>query len=202
MHNNLQNLRRVARARHGVTRLSLTGLTVGTPIMTSRGECPVEELCPGDQLMTKDAGARPLLATSHHDISLASQAELAPIHFEPGSIAPDFPAAPLYLDPMQLLVIRHDMFQLCFERREVLVTAGDLGPFAGGRQITGTHDVSLIYLTLDAPHLVYSENLILALGCQDETPPRPIVTGPDLHVAMSILGNRPGIERNQGFPLH
>lgn len=202
MQTNLQNLRRVARPQRCAARLSLTGLTVGTPIMTSAGERPVEDLTPGDQLMTKDAGARPLLATSHQNISLVSQADRAPIYFERGSITPDFPSVQLYLDPMQLLVIRHDLFEMCFERREVLVTARDLVSFAGGRQITGQHEVSLIYLTLDAPHLVYCENVILALGCQDELPPRPIVTGNDLHLALSILGNAVGVERNQGFPLH
>lgn len=202
MHPDTQNLRRVARPLRGTARLSLTGLTVGTPIMTNRGQYLVEELQLGDLLMTKDAGARPLLSVAYQDISLATQAEIAPIYFEAGSIAPDFPSASLYLDPMQLITIRHDLFELCFERREVLVAARDIAPYVGGQQVSGTYDVSLIFLTLDAPHLIYSENVILSLGCQDEAPPRPIITGADVEVALSILGNPIGEERNHGFPLH
>jgi len=98
-----QNLRRVARSQRGAGRITLTGLVVGTPIMTCRGECLVEELRRGDLLMTKDAGARPLISSTYKNISLVTQSDLAPIYFEKGSIGPDFPSAPLYLDPMQLI---------------------------------------------------------------------------------------------------
>lgn len=202
MHSDTQNLRRIARAQRGTARLSLTGVIVGTPIMTALGEYPVEELRRGDLLMTKDAGARPVLSSAFEHLSLERQPELAPIYFEKGALGPDMPSAPLYLDPMQLVIIRHELFEMCFERREVLVAARDLAASVGAQQITGTHEVSLIFLTMDAPYLVHTENLVLALGCQDELPPRPIVSGNEVKLAMSILNNRIRHDRTHGFPLH
>jgi len=49
---------------------------------------------------------------------------------------------------------------------------------------------------------VYSENMILALGCQDEMPPRPIVCGGELKLALSILSNQLHRDSSDGFPLH
>lgn len=195
------NLRRVARPTGHDDRLPMTGFTVGTPIKTTNGICAVEELRAGDALLSGQR-SEILRGITYQNISLRAQPSLAPIYLPKGAITAGLPAKPLYLDPMQLITLRHDMFESCFDSQDVLVVACDFLELYGVRPISGLGDVSYIYLTFDRPTLILAGSLKALISRQDETPPLPIVTGADLQLALTILKNQVRREERQGFPLH
>ena len=79
----------------------------GTLIATPRGEVPVEDLSPGDLVLTADGRALPVLRMGRQDVVtpfLGSDAEL-PIEIAPGALADGIPSRPLRVTPAHGLLI-------------------------------------------------------------------------------------------------
>lgn len=121
----------------------------GTPIDTARGPIPVEHLCPGDLVLTRDhgyqrirwAGARNTVATGAH----------APVRIAAGTFGDH---GPLTVSPQHRVLVETPMLDLYFATSEVLVAAAHL--VTGGR-ITRQQDAS----DVTYHHLLFDRHEVL-----------------------------------------
>ena len=171
--------------------------------MTSSGERFVEDLKAGDRVLTKDLGMQTIKCVAFRDIDLTESAEKSPIHIPAGIFGGDRPSADLYLAPTQRIALRHQMFDVLFSTREILVSAKDLLGFAGVRQVEGLRAVTYVSLGFVQSHLLYCGNLAIDLGPSDQKSARPCLSAEEARLACSLV--RPQAPKPQhaaGFPLH
>lgn len=108
--------------------------TPGTLIATADGQRPVEDLRPGDRVITRDngiqeiswKGARGLTGTE-----LARHAHLRPIKISQGALGGGLPERDMLLSPNHRLLVSSDKTVLYFEESEVLVAAKHLTGLPG-----------------------------------------------------------------------
>ncbi|MEM7641589.1 MAG: Hint domain-containing protein [Pseudomonadota bacterium] len=93
----------------------------GTPILTPSGAVPVQDLAPGDRVVTRDHGAQAIAWHGHRTVP--GTGRFAPIRFAPGAIGN---AAPLRVSPQHRVLLRGALTQLWVGHREVLVPAKHL----------------------------------------------------------------------------
>lgn len=98
----------------------------GTMIDTEAGRKSVDDLCPGDQILTQDAGAQPIVGIRKVVVPYAVLAELSylrPIRLPDGFLGA---SKPLMVSPEQRIMITSVMADLLFDDPEVFVLAKDL----------------------------------------------------------------------------
>lgn len=101
----------------------------GTLIDTPRGAVPVQDLRPGDAVLTLDGGPLPLHWVGRRMLGperLAAQPELRPIRIAAGALGPGIPATDLSVSPQHRILVRSAIAQRMFGAREVLVAARQL----------------------------------------------------------------------------
>ncbi len=126
--------------------------TPGTLILTETGECPVEDLRPGDRIVTRDNGVQTLqwLAQRHIEAAeLRANDRLRPVLIQPQLIGAD---APLLVSPQHGVLLRSD------NGDETLVRAIHLArrPGAKARVAKGIRKVTYIHLMFDAHQIVFA----------------------------------------------
>ncbi len=171
--------------------------------MTSSGERFVEDLKSGDRVLTKDLGIQTVKCIAFRDVDLTSAPHKSPIHIPAGIFGIDRPARDLYLAPNQRIALRHQMFDVLFSAREVLVSAKDLLGVGEVRQIQGLRAVTYVSLGFLQSHLLYCGNLAVDLGPNNSTTSRPALSAEEARLACSLM--RPQVikaEHSAGFPLH
>ncbi len=131
---------------------SLICFTPSTAIATNRGARPVQDLVPGDLIVTRDRGLQPLRWIGRREV-LAS-GPLAPIRIRRGVLT-DL-ERDLVVSPRHRLLFHGYRAELLFGESEVLVAAGDL---VDGVDVTREPDGSVTYLHLlfDEHEIVYAE---------------------------------------------
>ena len=105
------------------------GLLAGTPVATPQGLRPVEQLSPGQRVLTRDRGFRPLTWIGRSGLgpqALAARPELRPVRIAAGAFGPGLPEHPLRLAPQHRLLLIGAVAQQLFGRHEVLVAAAHL----------------------------------------------------------------------------
>lgn len=83
--------------------------TPGSRIATGRGECPVEELRPGDRVVTRDNGMQPVLWTGGRGFGwrdLGLLPVLRPVLIRQGALGDGLPERDLVLSPNHRLLVR------------------------------------------------------------------------------------------------
>lgn len=138
------------------------GFARGTAIATPAGAVPVQDLSPGDLVLTADRGPLPLVDRL---CRTARDGADAPVTLPAGLLGND---RPLRLAPGHCLLVRHPCAQLHFGCGEVLVPAGAfVGALAGA--LPGVHEdaprdapgeVEYHRLLLPAHHLVMAEGAL------------------------------------------
>ncbi len=131
--------------------------TAGTRIDTPRGTRPVEQLRPGDRVLTCDDGAQPVLWTGRRRLSsaqLRAQPGLRPLRIRSGALGPGRPDGDLALSPRHRLLLRGRAPQALFGTPEVLVAAADL---AGDLAVQTDHSLRPVTYV----HLMFSRHQIL-----------------------------------------
>ena len=111
--------------------------TPGTLIDTLRGRVAVEDLVPGDKVLTRDNGYQPLAWVGSRDLSDAQMArcpQAAPIRIAAGALGANLPERDLVVSPRHRMLVSGARAELMFGEREVLVTAADLLGLPGVRQ--------------------------------------------------------------------
>ncbi len=131
--------------------------TKGTRIATPDGARPVEELAPGDAVMTMDHGAQILRWTGRRDVP--GTGRFAPVHFAPGVLGNQ---RSLAVSPQHRMLIGGWRAQMYFGEDEVLVAAKHL--IDGQRvRFTPMPQVSYFHLLFDRHEVIFAE------GCANES---------------------------------
>lgn len=103
--------------------------TPGTRIRVPGGWTAVERLTPGDRVITRDGGARPLVWVGRMRLRpqrLAAEPWLAPLRIRAHAFGPGRPARELTLSPQHRLLLRDPRAELLFGSPEVLAAAAHL----------------------------------------------------------------------------
>lgn len=143
----------------GQTDVGLVKLTAvpcfveGTMILTPNGEIPVEDLMPGDLVLTRDNGAQPLRWVGSR--TAVAMGDMAPIEIRAGTFGDH---RTVRVSPQHRVLLDDGMAELLFGEAEVLVAAkylvNDLTirPVAGGV-------VTYHHLMFDAHQIIWSNGL-------------------------------------------
>ena len=103
--------------------------TPGTRLATPIGQRRIEDLRPGDRLLTKDNGAQEILWTGQRRMSgarLYAMPHLRPIRFKSGAFGLDRPDGDLLVSPQHRMMMSGQAARALFNADEVLVKAEDL----------------------------------------------------------------------------
>ena len=127
--------------------------TAGTMIATPEGERPVEDLRPGDLVLTEDDGPQPLRWTGRR--SVPAEGPLAPVHIARDSFGQH---GDTVVSPLHRVLVRGPLAELYFGEEEVLVAAKDLINGTTVRRIEGGM-VDYVHLLFDRHQVIRSNGL-------------------------------------------
>ncbi|MBU2981489.1 Hint domain-containing protein [Lentibacter algarum] len=157
-----------------------------TRIATAMGEVPVCELWRGDNVLTYDGGAEPVLWAGQREV--CGKGSDAPVLFTPGTIG-NF--APLRLAPQHRVLVVSPQAELLFGHSEVLVPAKAL---VDGRGVcfAPCERVSYVHILLRQHTLVFAEgasceSLLPSEGMFDIVEPRLQTSLPDYRAVRPVL---------------
>ncbi len=125
----------------------------GTMIAVPGGEVPVENLRPGDLVLTHDDGPQPLRWIGRRVVP--AEGGLAPIRIRGGTFGPH---RALTISPLHRLMIRDPLAELLFGDGEVLVAAKELVNGGSVTRLEGG-EVEYVHLLFDRHQVVFSEGL-------------------------------------------
>jgi hypothetical protein len=103
--------------------------TQDAKITTVTGERPVQTLCEGDRVITRDNGLQEIAWIGQKTLdaeTLASNPHLQPILIKAGSLGHNQPEQDLMVSPNHRMLIANDANALLFDERESLVAAKHL----------------------------------------------------------------------------
>lgn len=134
--------------------------TPGTLIETVRGALPVEDLAPGDLLLTRDNGYRPILWCGQRHLTaadLAAAPVLRPIRIARGALGRGLPERDMLVSPQHRVMIANDRTRQWFGEEEVLAAALHMTIFEGIDQVDPPDGVTYLHLMCDRHELILSE---------------------------------------------
>lgn len=139
--------------------------TAGSLIATPRGERPVEDLRPGDRVITRDNGLQKICWVGRRDLSrgdLAALPDLQPILIRAGALSRGMPERDLLVSPNHRMLVASERAEVMFGEREVLVAA---------KHLTGLDGIDRAPRTaVSYVHLMFSRHeVILADGAWSES---------------------------------
>lgn len=120
----------------------------GTRVATPRGAIPIETLVPGDLVLTRDTGFRPVLWVEEGRLSGPA------IRLRPGAVGN---SGDLWLAAEQRILIADARAELMFDTSEVLLAAGHL---VDGVSVVRDHSVTRgVQLLLEGHQTVFCEGI-------------------------------------------
>lgn len=122
----------------------------GTDIVTHKGMRLVEDLKPGDLVLTMDHGYQPVRWKGQRRV--AAKGTLAPILFEEGAMGND---VPLMVSPQHRMLVTGWQAEMNFGENEVLVPAVGLVNGDTIRQVEGGY-VSYVHVMFDSHEIIYA----------------------------------------------
>lgn len=134
----------------------------GTRIATPLGPRAIEDLRPGDRVLTKDDGAQAVLWSGSRRMSgarLHALPHLRPIRLRAGALGIDRPDADLLVSPRHRMLVRARAARALFGEDEVLVAARDL---VNDRTIgidTRLREVTYVHLLLARHQVIWANGL-------------------------------------------
>nr|WP_281268144.1 Hint domain-containing protein [Pseudoroseicyclus aestuarii] len=142
----------------------MPSFTPGIMIATPRGEVPVEQLRPGDRVITRDNGIQEIRWAGRRDMGAAAFSKrpaLRPVMIAAGALGNGLPEQPMMVAPGHRVLIANPQLHLYFAESEVLVAARHLL----GRR--GVHEVSLLSTTY--LHMTFDDHeVVLSNGAWTE----------------------------------
>lgn len=139
--------------------------TPGTMIATRLGLMPVESLRPGDEVLTRDHGYRPVEWIGSQTIGaprLAVEPALQPVRIRAGALGPGMPDRDLMVSRQHRMLFQDVRAELLFGEAEVLVRALHLVGLPGV-DLAEEPEVTYIHLLFDR------HEVVLADGCWSES---------------------------------
>lgn len=141
-------------ARQHFARLACTSFTRGTRITLATGaQCPVEDLRPGDRVLTRDDGVQPLRWIGQS--TLRAVGDLAPIRIRAGTLNN---LGDLVVSPEHRLFVYQRQDRVGAGRAELLVRARHLVNGASVLRQEGGF-VDYFQLLFDAHQIIYAEGI-------------------------------------------
>ena len=131
----------------------------GTMIDTPDGPVAVQDLRPGDLVMTRDSGAQPLRWMGSQRLSaevLARKPRLMPIRIKAGALGVDSPSQDLIVSPQHRVLVRSRIAQRMFGTFEVLVAAKQLLSLDGFELAADLTEVEYFHIMFDRHEVVRS----------------------------------------------
>lgn len=125
----------------------------GTRIRTAEGERPVQSLKPGDLVLTRDHGPRPVRWVGRR--SMAATDRMAPVQISRGTFGDH---GPLTVSPLHRVLVVQPRGELYFGASEVLVAARDLVDGGAVRRLEGGW-IEYVHLMFDDHEILWSEGL-------------------------------------------
>lgn len=144
----------------------------GSLIETDRGPVRVEDLVPGDRLLTLDHGPQPLRWIGRREVTLAetvAHPALLPVRVGAGAMGPALPARDLWLSPQHRVLVRSRIARRMTGAAEALVAVKHLCGLPGIAQARAPQLVTYLHLRLDRHEVIRAEGLwveTLLLGPQ------------------------------------
>ena len=143
-------------------RPSVICFTPGTRLRTETGEIAIDDLGPGDKLLTRDSGPQEVLWSGHRRMSgarLFAMPEQRPIRLRRGALGVDRPEDDLIVSPEHRVLVKGRAARDLWGEDEVLVRAADL---VGDRFITVDHSLRetwYIHLMLERNEVIWANGL-------------------------------------------
>jgi hypothetical protein len=141
---------------------SVICFTPGTMLRTETGPVAIEDLGPGERLLTRDSGPQPVLWTGHRRMSgarLFAMPDQRPIRLRRGALGLDRPEEDLILSPEHRVLVKGHAARALWGEPEVLVRAADL---VGDRLIAVDHSLRetwYIHLMLERHEVIWANGL-------------------------------------------
>lgn len=143
--------------------MSFTGIeqvipcfTPGTRIATDRGSVAVEDLRPGDRVVTRDNGLQELRWVGSRTLSLADlivNPALRPVEIAAGALGHGLPERPMTVSPQHRMLMEGARAEMLFGEAEVLVAATHLTALVGVEQKL-TAGVRYIHVMFDRHEII------------------------------------------------
>lgn len=133
--------------------------TKGTMIATARGEVPVEELCPGEKVLTRDNGVQELRWIGAREFTwrtLASNAHIRPVLIRRGALGDGMPERDMMLSPNHRVLVPGDYTLAFFDEPEVLAAARHLVGNDGIHEVDAM-GVTYLHLLFDQHEVILSD---------------------------------------------
>jgi hypothetical protein len=148
----------------------------GTRILTPRREVLIEDLRPGDMVLTRDNGPQPIRWIGCS--SAKAEGKLAPVRFARGSLGRGLPQRDLLVSRQHRMVLCSPIVERMFGAREVLVPALKLLDLVGASLVETGEVVDYYHLLTDRHEIIFAE------GAPSET----LLTGPQARLAIGPEG--------------
>lgn len=134
--------------------------TPGIVTVTETGERAVEDLRPGDRVVTRDHGVQTVRWVGQRSLAfgqLQADPHLKPVLIRKGSLGRNVPDRDMLISPNTRALARSDRTTLRLDRTEALVAAKNL---AAGRSIRGVDVLGVTYV-----HFIFDRHeIVLANG--------------------------------------
>lgn len=133
--------------------------TPGSLIATPKGERRVEDLRPGDRVITRDNGIQEIAWSDARTLSrseLVQGEHLRPIMIRKGALGNGLPERDMMLSPNHRLLVSNDKANLYFEETEVLVAAKHLTGLDGVEQMNSSQ-VTYVHFMCENHEVVLSD---------------------------------------------
>jgi len=141
---------------------SVICFTPGTRLRTEAGEVAIEDLGPGDRILTRDDGPQAVIWTGQRRMSgarLFAMPGQRPIRMRAGALGLDRPDADLVVSPEHRVIVKGAVARDLWGEAEVLVSARDL---VGDRLVTVDHSLRetwYVHLMLDRHQVIWANGL-------------------------------------------
>ena len=136
--------------------------TPDTRIATPTGARLIQDLRPGDRILTKDNGAQDILWTGSRRMSgarLYAMPHLRPIRFRAGALGIERPDTDLVVSPQHRMVLNGPAARALFNTEEVLVKAEDLLNDVTICVDHALREVTYIHILLDRHNIVWANGM-------------------------------------------
>lgn len=134
----------------------------GTHVATPEGEVRVEDIRPGDLVLTADGRAEPVRWIGSRRLAapeLAADPALRPIRIAAGAFGPARPARDLRVSPQHRVLLSGWQAELLFGQERVLVPAKGLVDDQGVRVDQSTEEVEYFHILLGRHEVILTEGL-------------------------------------------
>ncbi len=133
--------------------------TRGSLIETEGGEIPVEDLCIGDAIVTRDNGVQHIAWIGKRSLSKSAAPRHVPIRIKANALGNGLPKRDLLVSPQHRILVSDWRAELMFGASEVLIAAKHLVNDSDIRVANDLDSFEYFHILFDSHQTVFSEGL-------------------------------------------